>query len=102
MPRPKKSVVKKNPAATAVQQILCLFGPPPLLSTESREHFEQILAHLVTAIAPADAIVQMWVYDIAALVWDMMRLRRYKAMFIERWLPFSLAVLLESSSARKI
>ena len=68
-------------------QILCLFGPPPLLSTERREHFEQILAQLVTAIAPTDAIVQMWVYDIAVLVWEMMRLRRYKAMFVESWMP---------------
>jgi len=57
------------------------------LSTERREHFEQILAQLVTAIAPTDAIVQMWVYDIAVLVWEMMRLRRYKAMFVESWMP---------------
>jgi hypothetical protein len=87
VPRPKKSVVKKNRAAIAAQQVLCLFGPPPLLSTERREHFEQILAHLVFEVAPAGAIEQMWVYDIAVLVWEMMRLRRYKAMHVERWIP---------------
>lgn len=87
MPRQKKSVVKKIRAATAAQQVLCLFGPPPLLSTESREHFERILAHFVSEVAPADAIEQMWVYDIAVLVWEMMRLRRYKAMLVESWMP---------------
>ena len=87
MPRSTKSAVEKNPAASAVQKILSLFGPPPLLSTERREHFEQILAQFVTAIAPADAIVQMWVYDVAVLTWEMMRLRRYKAEFIEMRLP---------------
>ena len=29
----------------------------------------------------------MWVYDVAVLVWEMMRPRRYKAMIIERKLP---------------
>jgi hypothetical protein len=46
------------------------FGPPPLLSTESGEHFEQILTHFIAAIMPAGAIEQMWVYDIAVLVWE--------------------------------
>ena len=90
MPRSTKSAVEKNPAASAVQKILSLFGPPPLLSTERREHFEQILAQFVAAIAPADAIVQMWVYDVAVLAWEMMRLRRYKAVFIESRLPDSI------------
>jgi hypothetical protein len=57
------------------------------LSTESRKHFERILAHFVSTIAPTSAIEQMWAYDIAVLVWEMMRLRRYKAMFIEQRLP---------------
>lgn len=91
MPRSKKSVVKKDPAAVAVQQILSLFGPPPLLSTENREHFKRILAHVVSEVAPAGAIVQMWVYDIAVLVWEMMRLRRYKAMLIKQSLADALA-----------
>jgi hypothetical protein len=87
MPGSKKSAIKKDSAATAVQQILSLFGPPPLLSTEHPEHFDQILAHFVSAIEPTCAIVQIWIYDIAVLVWEMMRLRRYKAMLIEEALP---------------
>ena len=102
MPRSKKSVVKKDPAAVAVQQILSLFGPPPLLSTERREHFEQILAQFVAAIAPADAIVQMWVYDVAVLTWEMMRLRRYKAEFIEMRLPGTIRGIAETSSATMV
>ena len=83
----KKSVVKKDPAAVAVQHILSLFGPPPLLSTERSDHFELLLTQLVVAIAPANTIEQMWVYDVAVLVWEMMRLRRYKALVIEKRLP---------------
>jgi hypothetical protein len=87
MSRSKKSVVKESSVAIGVRQILRLFGPPPLLSTERREHFEHILTHFVTAIAPTDAILQMWAYDITVLVWEMMRLRRYKAALFEQKLP---------------
>jgi hypothetical protein len=88
MPGSKKPAVKEYAATYTAQQILCLFGPPPLLSTERRERFEQILAELVTAVTPTGAIEQMWIYDVAVLVWEMMRLRRYKAIRIERALPF--------------
>jgi len=84
MPGSKKRAVKEYAATDTAQQILCLFGPPPLLSTERRERFEQILAELVTAVTPAGAIEQMWIYDIAVLVWEMMRLRRYKVVQIEQ------------------
>ena len=55
-----------------------------MLSTESPKHFERILGGFITAIEPVGAIEQMWIYDIAVLVWEMMRLRRYKAMIIEK------------------
>jgi hypothetical protein len=87
MPGSKKLAVKEYAATDTAQQILCLFGPPPLLSTKRRERFEQIFAELVTAVTPAGAIEQMWIYDVAVLVWEMMRLRRYKAIRIERRLP---------------
>ena len=87
MTRSKKSFVEKNPAASAVKHILDLFGPPPLLSTESPKHFKRILGGFITAVEPVGAIEQIWVYDIAVLVWEMMRLRSYKAMIIERQMP---------------
>jgi hypothetical protein len=59
VPASKKSVIKNDSAATAVQQILSLFGPPPLLSTESREHFERVLTHFVSAIESTCAIAGM-------------------------------------------
>jgi hypothetical protein len=88
MPASKKSVLKKEFAVVA-HQILSLFGPAPLPSTEGREHFEQLLTQLVIAIAPANTIERMWVYDVAVLVWETMRLRRYKAVLIERKPPDS-------------
>ena len=42
MPASKKLAIKNDSAATAVQQILSLFGPPPLLSTESRVGFIEL------------------------------------------------------------
>ena len=87
MTRSKKSLVERNPADSAVKDILRLFGPPPLLSTESPKHFERILGGFITSVEPVGAIEQMWIYDIAVLVWEMMRLRRYKAMMIEKEMP---------------
>jgi hypothetical protein len=54
--RLKSSVAKERSTTVAVQQILGLFGPPPLLSTECRERFERILARFVTEVAPAGAL----------------------------------------------
>jgi hypothetical protein len=60
------------------------FGPPPVLSTESAEAFEEMLAELIACLQPADAIEKFAVYNIACLAWEVIRYRRHKTLLIDR------------------
>jgi hypothetical protein len=53
--------------------------PPILLRNEKVEDFESLHEQLKQEIQPRGFIEEMYVGDIAALVWDIMRLRRLKA-----------------------
>jgi hypothetical protein len=51
---------------------------PPLLMTESREDFDQVRNSLEREIQPRGPIEQMYVDDMAYIVWEIRRLRRCK------------------------
>jgi hypothetical protein len=59
-----------------------LLPRPPLLMTESREDFEQVRNSLEREIQPRGIIEQMYVDDMAYIVWDIRRLRRCKDTII--------------------
>lgn len=61
---------------------LTLFSHPPLLMTESAEDFASLSAALAQAIKPRDVVEQMYVDEIAALSWEILRYRRCKAAII--------------------
>ena len=54
-------------------------GPPALIAGESAAAYNELLARLGHALAPADVLEEFWVRDIADLIWDVARLRRLKA-----------------------
>ena len=59
-----------------------LLPTPPLLITESKEEFDRIRGALHEEIKPRGIIEEMYVADIAHLVWEVLRLRRCKAGII--------------------
>ncbi len=59
-----------------------LLPRPPLLMTESREDFEQVRNSLEREIQPRGIIEQMYVDDMAYIVWEIRRLRRCKDTII--------------------
>ena len=61
---------------------LTLFAKPPLLITESAEDFASLSAALAQTIKPRDVVEQMYVDEIAALSWEILRYRRCKAAII--------------------
>jgi hypothetical protein len=65
-----------DPAAVA------LLPKTPLLITESADEFDRIYAALSHEIRPNGIIVQMYVADVAQLIWEILRLRRCKALII--------------------
>jgi hypothetical protein len=54
----------------------------PLLVTESEDDFGALTSELKQEIEPRGVIEQMYVADIAALVWEILRLRRCKVGII--------------------
>ena len=59
-----------------------LIPTSPLLLTESKDEFDLIRDNLNDQIKPRGIIEQMYVEDIAYLVWEILRLRRSKAAII--------------------
>ena len=55
-----------------------LLPRPPLLMTELREDFDQVRNSLEREIQPRGPIEQMYVDDMAYIVWEIRRLRRCK------------------------
>ena len=61
---------------------LRLFSTPALLMTESAEDFASLSAALAQAIKPRDVVEQMYVGEIAALSWEILRFRRCKVAIV--------------------
>jgi hypothetical protein len=61
---------------------LTLFSKPQLLITESAEDFAALNAALMEEIRPRGIIERLYVADVAALVWEILRLRRCKVAII--------------------
>ena len=67
----------------------------PLLVTELAEDFERLRDDLEQDIKPRGAIEQIYVQDVAAIVWDILRLRRCKAVIIKTGFRAALERLLD-------
>jgi hypothetical protein len=62
---------------------LALFGMPPLIEGEDAATYDELLAHMLTAVKPVDVIDEMLIVDVAALQWEILRWRRLKASLIQ-------------------
>jgi hypothetical protein len=61
---------------------LALLPKSPLLITESADEFDALRDAFEREIKPRGIIEQMYVHDICAIVWELLRLRRCKAVII--------------------
>ena len=59
-----------------------LFGKPQLLDGEDADAYHELLARVRAAVKPADIIDDMFVADVAALEWEVLRWRRLKTTLI--------------------
>ena len=75
---------KKKPLRCVPPDIEALFGVPPLLSTENPRLYREVLDRFAESVAPRNTIEWLWVKDIVDLSWEIARLRRYRALLIER------------------
>ena len=77
MPTTHDSSLIPSPATGT--PMLALGAPPPVIAGEEAAAFADLWARMVASVQPADPIEEMWVRDVADLVWEVLRLRRIKA-----------------------
>jgi hypothetical protein len=61
-----------------------LFGPAPILEEEDAKAYDDLLAHVSSAVKPPDFIGEIWVCDVVDLTWEILRWRRLKINLVER------------------
>jgi hypothetical protein len=86
MPRSILRTRRPPPPATQRGEVLrrCefLIKEKPLLPGEDVRAYDELLASLAQTLQPGDPIECIWVKDIADLVWEAQRLRRWKARLL--------------------
>ncbi|MFY9627800.1 MAG: hypothetical protein WAK03_06550 [Methylocystis sp.] len=82
--RKKKS---KAPTSTEISESIptgddepYFFGPPPIFLGEDKAQYEKIKGKIYEAVKPRDFIEEIWVNDVVDLTWEILRLRRLKAV----------------------
>ena len=59
------------------------FGPQPLIAGEDQAQYEAMRDQVSGAVGPLDFLDEIWVNDIANLVWEELRWRRLKAALLQ-------------------
>ena len=68
----------KNLTSKAVSRH-SLFGPPPILEgEEDAAAYDELVGLVCAAVKPADVIDEMFMADVVALEWEVLRWRRLK------------------------
>jgi hypothetical protein len=74
---------QENLATKAATKLLRLFGPAPVLSSEDRAQFDQVLESLITCFLPKDFMEQTLVWELAIATWEAARIARNKTASVE-------------------
>jgi hypothetical protein len=72
-----------NQPFTIPEEILSLFGEPPLLLREDDGAYYTMMEHFAKIVGPTDTIDWFWIKDLTDIMWEIRRMRRLKAVFIE-------------------
>jgi hypothetical protein len=77
----RKSESKTEIAAVPGQvQRLAVFGPPLLLEGEDAAAYDELLGRICAALKPVDIIDELFIADIVALEWEVLRWRRLNGL----------------------
>ena len=58
--------------------LLKMMGKAPVLPCEDSDAYNGLFRRLRSAVAPADDLEEIWVFDFVDLTWEVLRLRRLK------------------------
>src|SRR5262245_20277054 len=72
----------KSKSAISADDQSMLLGEPQLLPGEDAAAYDQLLAYIYAAVKPVDSIETMFVGELVALQWEVLRCRRLKTSLI--------------------
>jgi len=75
---------------------------PPLLRSESEREFNQLLSALNAEIQPRGVIEDMYVAEIAIIIWEIVRLRRGKMTILNAAFREALSSFISNSSWQRV
>jgi hypothetical protein len=73
-----KPKTKSMPSAPVRVQRFAFFGPPPVLEGEDAALYDDLVDRMYAAVKPVDIIDELYVADVVALQWEIMRYRRLR------------------------
>jgi hypothetical protein len=79
-----KGTLITQTATPIPDDVLRLLGDPPLLSNEDPEVYAELISQVAQAVRPRHVLEWIWVREFADYTWEALRLRRFKALLIER------------------
>jgi hypothetical protein len=86
------------PPSLPPQFDLDCFGPPRVFRGEDAGDYHELLGRICAALEPRDVLEQIWVRDVADLVWEICRLRRMKTEFMNEAAGDGVNIVLEKRS----
>ena len=87
--------------ASIDQNAVGLRSLPPLLITESQDQFASLCEELEQEIQPKGVIERTYVHDIASIIWEIQRFRRFQAVMINSSRLAALRRILEQMLRRR-
>lgn len=73
---------KAQSMKSAMGKVQQLFGPPQLLEGENPIAYDELLNRVAAAVQPVDIIYAIFIDDVVALEWEVLRWRRFKTILI--------------------
>jgi hypothetical protein len=67
-----------------VAELLQVFGPPPVLSSEDIGSYQEMMAGLLEEFAPRDFMGQLLIKELTDSNWEVMRYSRHTTLLMER------------------
>jgi hypothetical protein len=73
-----------QPAENSLAELKRVLGPPPILSTERAQAFDDMFNGLAKSLRSADFMEEALVWELTVCTWDIIRYSRYKSLLVER------------------
>jgi hypothetical protein len=90
----------KDTIETLLAQLHRMFGPPPVLSSEDVEAFDDLLRELLACFGPSDFFAAAMVWDVAVASWEAVRWARQKPLAMERHFRGSIELQLKFANIK--